>query len=140
MKELVRRFTLEEAKAFIDQRKIGGLSSKEWTLSNNMIIDMKIECIGHIGGTILLTPVFQSWFDVFGLRNFTSNLGLILRELALLLGLLNDDSVNLVEAFKNQPVRLFVLENTERVDAEFAFIGHFMKNKFVWCADLATVG
>ena len=100
MKELVRRFTLEEAKAFIDQRKIGGLSSKEWTLSNNMIIDMKIECIGHIGGTILLTPVFQSWFDVFGPRNFTSNLGLILRELALLLGLLNDDSVNLVKRSK----------------------------------------
>ena len=139
MKELVRRFTLEEAKAFIDQRKIDGQSSKEWTLSNDMIIDMKIECIGHFGGKILLNPVFQSSFNVFGLRNFTSNLGLILRELALLLDLLDDDSVNIVEAFKNQPVRLFVLENTVLADAEFAFIGHFMKNKFVWCADLATV-
>lgn len=41
---------------------------------------------------------------------------------------------------KNQPVRVLALESSERADAELAFIGHFMKDKFVWCADLATIG
>lgn len=140
MEELVRRYTLEEAKAFIDQRKIEGQSSGEWTLRNNMIRDVKIECVGHFGGLILLTLVFESWLNVFGLRNMTPNLGYILRELALLLGLVTDGNINVIEALKNQPVRLFALTGTGRVDAELAFIGHFMEDKFVWCADLATAG
>lgn len=139
MRELVRRYTLEEAKALIDKRKIEGEPAKKWTLSNNLIKDVKLDCVGHFGGAIILDLVFQEWFSLYGLINKTTSLGLVLRELALLLGVVKDDGIDVIKALKDQPVRLFALHCTNRSAAELAFIGHFMEDKFIWFADLANI-
>lgn len=139
MKELVRIYTLEEAKALIDKRKIEGMPAKMWTLSNNLIEDVKLDCVGHFGGAIVLNLVFRESFNLYGLINTTANIGLVLRELALFLGVVKDDGIDVIKALKDQPVRLFVLNYTNRSAAELAFIGHFMEDKFIWFADLANI-
>ena len=139
MKEYVRRYTLEEAKALIDKRKFEGEPAERWTLSNNLIKDVKLDCVGHFGGAIVLDLVFQEWFSLYGLINTTANIGLVLRELALFLGVVEDDRIDVIKALKDQPVRLFVLNYTDRSAAELAFIGHFMEDKFIWFADLANI-
>ena len=137
--ELIRRYTIKEAMALIHDKKIENSTFEDWSLSNNMIEKVNIVCIGHFGGLMSLDIRFLEHHNLFGLSNMTFNLGLILRELALFIGVVTDDGVNVIDALRNQPVRLLTFSKTTIARPAHSFIGHFVKDEFIWCEDLAKI-
>lgn len=111
-----------------------------WKLSNDMIekVSITMDRGFILGIEIQFVSGRQPWFSQ---RHNTANIGIVLNNLARLIGREFDRCDDLLESFMNCPVR--VIQNQEFYGgyvSQNSFIGHFMEDNFVLFDDLLLSG
>lgn len=110
-------------------------------LNNDMITSFNIDITGHFGE--IVSPYFQFAGTCQGIcagYASTPNVGFIIRRVAQLLDLFEDDTRDFGRAVKNCPVRLYSWGHGGDSVMDTVCIGHFMKDKFLYGHDLMRTG
>ena len=109
-------------------------------LANDMVKGFHVSIVGHFGE--LVCPGFdlvagQTLCDGYA---STFNIGFIIKRMAQLLGLYEDDPRDFGEAIARQPVRIYSWGVCGGNYMDSICIGHFMDDRWLWGRDLMRTG
>ncbi len=106
---------------------------------NDMIDDVRLEL--YRGFALSLGIEYKSGQQgVFYGHHNTANIGYMLTTLARLFGIDNAEQVELIKAFKGIPIRVAFKEDWGGIVTSCTYLGHFMEDKWCYCADLVKFG
>lgn len=110
-------------------------------LKNDMIRDARIEIIGHFGELVGIELFLEDKLNPLcaGYAS-TANVGFIIRRVSQLLALFDDDPRDFMTEIQNAPVRIYDWGRGGDSVMEKCCIGHFMKDRFIYGADLMKTG
>lgn len=103
-----------------------------FTIENNIIERIDVNCIGHFGNTISFEIICKDCCPYSGYDN-SENLGTIVKAFLELFDISEEDGIRLSK-IKNIPCRIIINSNNR-----ICGFGHFMKDKFVFSNTFSTL-